>query len=359
MLPLLLPALRRVWRDAETLQLGLDPRRAVVVGGLTPPVGALLAHLDGGGPAHVALERAAPDPADRVAASRLLTLLDAAGCLTDGPPEAVPAALAPDAAALSLTAVRGRPEPRMARRAAAQVRVRGAGRVGGPLASLLGAAGVGRVVVEDAGATRPIDLAPGGLLTRDLRRPRAAALSRRLPRPAPRAGRRADDLVVIAMPGPGDPDPAPARALLLAGTPHLSVGVRENTGWVGPLVLPGDGPCLGCLEHHRTDRDPAWPLIAAQLGEPSPRVVDPCAISLALTVAGIAATQVLTLLDGDGPDLPATVASGAHGGILELTYPDWRVRRRGFAVHPACDCRRAAGAARTAPKAPAPATMTT
>ncbi|HVU74961.1 MAG TPA: hypothetical protein VHE83_18500, partial [Mycobacteriales bacterium] len=91
MLPLLLPALRRVWRDAETLQLGLDPRHALVVGGLTPPTGALLSQLDGGATALAALEQAAPDPADRVAASRLLALLDAAGCLAPGPAEVVPA----------------------------------------------------------------------------------------------------------------------------------------------------------------------------------------------------------------------------------------------------------------------------
>jgi bacteriocin biosynthesis cyclodehydratase domain-containing protein len=223
------------------------------------------------------------------------------------------------------------------------VRVRGAGRVGGPLATLLAAAGVGRVVVEDAGATRPADLAPGGLLGRDLNRPRGAALTRRLPRPVPRAARGRDDLVVLALPGPGDPDPAQARALLLAGTPHLAVGVRENTGWLGPLVLPGSGPCLGCLERHRIDRDPAWPLIAAQLGTPAARVVDPCAISLALTVAGLAATQVLSWLDHGGPGLPAAVADGTFGGVLEIAHPGWRVRRRGFAVHPACDCRGAAG----------------
>ncbi|HVU71829.1 MAG TPA: TOMM precursor leader peptide-binding protein, partial [Mycobacteriales bacterium] len=204
----------------------------------------------------------------------------------------------------------------------------------------------GRVVIEDAGATRPIDLAPGGLLTRDLGRPRGAALSRRLPRPLPRQRRTTDDLVVLALPGPGDPDPQQVHALLLAGTPHLAVGVRENKGWIGPLVLPGAGPCLRCLEHHRTERDPAWPLIAAQLSAPAARVVDPCALPLALTVAGLAATQVLALLDHDGPGVPEAVETGAHGGILELVHPGWQVRRRGFAVHPACDCRVVGGAAR-------------
>ena len=38
----------------------------------------------------------------------------------------------------------------------------------------------------------------------------------------------------------------------------------------GPLVTPGRGPCLRCLDLHRCDRDPAWPALLAQLALPAP-----------------------------------------------------------------------------------------
>lgn len=60
---------------------------------------------------------------------------------------------------------------------------------------------------------------------------------------------------------------SPARHLrwLRRDVPHLAV-VADDAGFrVGPLVEPGTGPCLRCLELARRDADAAWPVIAAQL----------------------------------------------------------------------------------------------
>jgi len=45
--PQVKPALRRVWRDRSTLQLGLDPAHAVVISGLDPGSARLIETLDG------------------------------------------------------------------------------------------------------------------------------------------------------------------------------------------------------------------------------------------------------------------------------------------------------------------------
>src|SRR5256885_11680544 len=45
--PMLKPALRRLWRDDTTLQLGVDPARAVVLTGVGPTEARLLAALNG------------------------------------------------------------------------------------------------------------------------------------------------------------------------------------------------------------------------------------------------------------------------------------------------------------------------
>jgi hypothetical protein len=47
--------------------------------------------------------------------------------------------------------------------------------------------------------------------------------------------------------------------------PHLPVVIGDGGVTVGPLVEPGDGPCLYCVQLSRTDDDPAWPAIATQL----------------------------------------------------------------------------------------------
>src|SRR6202008_2234899 len=62
-------------------------------------------------------------------------------------------------------------------------------------------------------------------------------------------------------------DPRVVRDLHSQGVPHLAVRVRDGTGLVGPLVIPGVTSCLGCADLHRSDRDAAWPAIAAQLRE--------------------------------------------------------------------------------------------
>ena len=52
-------------------------------------------------------------------------------------------------------------------------------------------------------------------------------------------------------------DPRVVRDLHAAGIPHLPVRVRDGTGLVGPLVIPGVTSCLRCADLHRSDRDAA------------------------------------------------------------------------------------------------------
>ncbi len=60
-------------------------------------------------------------------------------------------------------------------------------------------------------------------------------------------------------------DPRMLRELHAARIPHLPVRVRDGAGLVGPLVLPGVTSCLRCADLHRSDRDAAWPAVASQL----------------------------------------------------------------------------------------------
>jgi bacteriocin biosynthesis cyclodehydratase domain-containing protein len=127
------------------------------------------------------------------------------------------------------------------------------------------------------------------------------------------------------------PDPSAAEHLIAAGTPHLYAGVVEATGLVGPLVLPGETGCAGCLQHDRVDRDPAWPRLVAQWRSGRQRQVGPCDLALAATVAGLAATHALAFLDGRLPS--------SAGARWEVSLPGLQWHARPLWPHPACLCR--------------------
>src|SRR4051794_40054408 len=113
MRPLLKPALRRLWRDRETLQLGLDPSRAVLLIGLDPATTRFVELLDGTRDLAGIWEVADRVGLGRARARSVLDLLAAEGVLEDasGRPTPVPtpaherARLGPDLTSLAL--VRG------------------------------------------------------------------------------------------------------------------------------------------------------------------------------------------------------------------------------------------------------------
>ncbi|GAA2456312.1 TOMM precursor leader peptide-binding protein [Streptomyces mauvecolor] len=340
--PMLKPALRRAWRDRQTVQFGITPAQAVVVSPVDPATGHFLEMLDGtqGLPFLYERARALDLPPGQV--DELVARLTAAG-VVDDPTAGGPAAdalrnrsdalerLRPDLASLSLI----HPEPgdaarRLAARRAIRVQVRGAGRVGATIAAVLSGSGVGRVDVLDGGVAQPGDVAPGGLPERAVGERRATAAGQLVRRTAPggppRQGRDAEraplSLIVVAPREALDvyaPDAADAEVWVRAGTPHLYAGVVETTGVVGPLVLPGGTGCAGCLSLGRTERDPGWPRLLAQWRSGRQRTAVPaCDLAFATAVAGLAAGHALAFLDGD---LPASTGSRWEASLPRL---DWR-----------------------------------
>jgi bacteriocin biosynthesis cyclodehydratase domain-containing protein len=137
------------------------------------------------------------------------------------------------------------------------------------------------------------------------------------------------DLVVLIEHGAADA--GRADQLVSSDVPHLSVVVREDNVVVGPLVRPGDGPCLRCLDLHRGDRDCEWPSVLTQVLNPTADVPQPEETAVSILAAGLAALQVLGHLDGVGE--PA-----AAGATLEVELPDGLIARRAWPAHPRCGC---------------------
>lgn len=339
----LAPALRPLWRGDRTIQLGVDPEHSVVIEFADRRSARLLTLLDGTRSAEQVCADAPRLGIHHDDAGRILDALSSARVLCDSrsllPAQLTPAAalrLTPEAAALSL---RDRPHHAtpaavMRRRRAARVLVTGRGRLVAPIAALLAQSGVGAVHPALDGTTTEGDTAPYGLLHGDQGRPRQLAAVEAIHRSArdtvtTTIRQRDADIAVIV----GTPRPAVLEALANArhGVVHLAVWLRDGAVVVGPLVRPGLSPCLHCVDQHRRDRDPDWPLLALQLatGRSEP---EPCEATIAALGAGVAVREVLAHLDGGDPE--------SLGGTVEVTRTG-RIRHRSWSPHPACGCLRA------------------
>jgi hypothetical protein len=303
--PALKPGLLPVWRDRDTLQIGIDSRRAVALSGMAG-IAWMIGLLDGSRDRAQVIQAAVDRGIPAEVAERVLALLATAGALDDFPAGTLRvltpplrARLAAELATVSLAHGDGDGGARtLARRLAAQIRVHGGGRIGAGIASLLATSGVGRVTRADTGDDGP--------------------------RPPDRT--RPDLAVLVGR------SPMELRASLMREQiPHLAASAGEAIGIVGPLVIPGRSACLRCMDLTRTDRDPAWPLILAQL---TGRAPDPlaCDAPLAAAVAAQAAAQGLAFIDR------AAAAEAVTNGTLELFLPGWQWRRRTWPRHRDCAC---------------------
>jgi bacteriocin biosynthesis cyclodehydratase domain-containing protein len=297
MRPALKSGLLPVWRDRDTVQIGIDPRRAVALSGMSRAA-LVLGLLDGSRDRGQVIAAAASRGIPPSATERILTLLAAGGALDDFPastlrdlPPASRTRLAAELATTSLAHGDADGGARsLARRRDVAVWIDGERRIGRAVARILTASGVVRVMVGSIQDRRP-------------------------------------DLAVIV----GRQSPERLASLVANGLPHLAVLAGEAIGVVGPLVIPGKTSCLRCLDYVRASNDPSWPLILAQLTTRRP---DPPACDAVLTaaVAAQAAAQALTAID------KAPAATATINGTLELVLPDWRWHRRTWQPHPACPC---------------------
>lgn len=273
------PAMPVLIRPDGVVQVGWDPRRAMIV---HPPDGlsaAALADLLRGMQSGVAasdlqalaLDRGIADPTSW---ADLVASLVGAGLATTGPPH----------------------------RRSASIRIHGRG----PLSDLLASA-----------------LRCSGARVRQSRLNHAAAT------PA------TTDLVVLA-----DflvADPRVVRELHQARIPHLPVRVRDGTGLVGPLVIPGVTSCLACADLYRSDRDSAWPAVAAQLRG----AVGSADRATVLGTAALALNQVDRVIravhESDDPrragDPPPTLDT-----TLEFDVRTGSTVSRRWSRHPRCEC---------------------
>ena len=311
-----------LWRGPDVVQFELGDHRIMVRNVDPAEVAALVRPV----PPNVE----APPP-------RLAELLHEAGFLTrrasihPGDVD-VPAYLSADLGALIGRYGDDAPA-RLQQRRRAVVTVQGTSRISTPIAATLAAAGVGHVHLVGGSEASAADSCPGGILPTDegarFAIAGSAAVKRSSPsvHTGPTSAGQAPDLVILTDPGPTDP--AVRAGLHLDARPHLSAWVDSSRAVIGPLVEPGRSSCLRCADLTRREHDPSWPMLAVQLAA-RPRHRAMSDVALCVAVAGAATGQALGFLDGQQVE--------TTGGTMEWQLPDWRLRRRSWPPHPACDC---------------------
>jgi hypothetical protein len=350
--PRLLPGLPVLHRTHDELQIGTDPRHAIVLSGIAEPLVTLLHTLDGRDTAAELSARAGPE--NRAALDQLLADLASLGLVEDAiPPEVsidgapavgVPARLAADSSWWALRTAQGRVDAHARRHGAAMV-IHGGGRVAASLATLLAAAGVGWIHSVAAGTVTPEEVGCG-YLEEDVGLPRAAALRRAVLRGAPATNtaplprQRKPDLVLLA--DTVVPDPQLTNELFVAGAVQMQVWAGEGTGVVGPLIVPGRSCCLRCIDLHKADADQAWPTLATQLAGHA----QPADLASAQASAAFAVTQALRVLDGPrigGLPWRGIAELPVWGTAIEIDTFTGAISRTSWQPHPRCACGRNGG----------------
>ncbi|MBK5248781.1 MAG: hypothetical protein JJE50_05010 [Actinomycetales bacterium] len=319
------PGFEVYWRDRGASQIGVDPRCAVRLEGLSDAEQRLLDRLptalDGDELLVRGQELGIPEQDVTGLLERLVSARVLVAELPPGDPD-------PDDVYWHLAAAAGQPRP--APRSAAMVEIRGVDQLGLRIACVLSQAGVGTVLLRDERLVLAEDLGAGVFRESDVGAVRERVGLAVLRSVCPLVGVSAPsgarpDLVVVV--DHGVVDPVPLRILMREDVAHLPVLVRELDVVVGPLVRPGLGVCLRCVDLHRCDQDPRWPAVATQIAARPPRGVE---TSLAWLGAALAAHQALAMLDGR----PVAV----DGASLEVSASDPLPARREWAVHPECGC---------------------
>ncbi len=128
-------------------------------------------------------------------------------------------------------------------------------------------------------------------------------------------------------------DPRVVRDLHAARVAHLPVRIRDGVGVVGPMVLPGVTSCLTCADLHRSDRDEAWPAVAAQLRDTIGTADRPTVLATAALALGQIEEVIRVIRGQSDRPVPATLST-----TLEFDVVAGTIATRHWPRHPRCRC---------------------
>ena len=133
-------------------------------------------------------------------------------------------------------------------------------------------------------------------------------------------------------------DPRLVSDLVRCGLPHLSVRIRDGNGVIGPLVVPGQSSCLRCADIIRSELDPHWLHLSAQLlgsagHAESAMIHASVALALAEIDAALSALDLPSVVD-----LPSAASAASLSSTLEIALRPYRITTRRWPRQISCSC---------------------
>jgi bacteriocin biosynthesis cyclodehydratase domain-containing protein len=117
-------------------------------------------------------------------------------------------------------------------------------------------------------------------------------------------------------------DPGLRGYWLRDDVPHLPIVFGDAEVHIGPVIEPGIGPCLYCLERQRADADDAWPAIASQLlGKRSLTETPLMSAEVAALAARIVVSRFRQGASSESVSWHLDVASGTLSARRERPHP--------------------------------------
>lgn len=263
------PTLPLLWRTPTEFQIGFDPPAAITLTAVTPAIEHVLGALGAGATLPRLEELGERGGLSPKAVHALLTLLD--------------------------PALENHPAPELPRRRTRIPRWSVLGQFRGHPHPLV------RAIAQTADTSH---LDPPRTTLEDTRRPALVVL--------------VDNYVI---------PPHRYAPWLSEDVPHLAVVCWDRQVRIGPLVEPGIGPCIGCVQRFAATRDPTWATLATQAHR---------------TLAASARPPISAL--AVGPVLAAVHARLRAGsrelraGILIVDGTSIHGRREPVVPHPECAC---------------------
>lgn len=337
-----------IWRDPNTIQIGLDQNK-VVISDLTIAQQQIIEALYSGlvdGQQDVLDETFKTEPgATQELIAKLSPVMELPSSVSNSYGDWQQVAFAElSRAALDYQV---NPEMVLAERWQRVVHIDQLDKAGVLLAKGLLASGVGKIVTHDDGRVLNTDVGELGFNKDQVGFSRFEILNSELKRvllPQTKTSRFIDltykpskDLKVSFAVTVGHLATRPATYIrwLNRDVPHLSINFDLYETQISPIVIPGMTPCLNCLAEFKVDEDPAWPAIASQLIE-LPRTRDDSATLLSAT--GLALRSILRSLDESAGFEITSDSQKEYRSGYRIEYSSGNVYRTSYDFHKLCNC---------------------
>ena len=223
-------------------------------------------------------------------------------------------------------------------RLSADIQIYGAGRLGMTIALLLATGGFQKIFVKDEQLITASDLSAWGASRIDVGMRRDKVAMQLIERVQAGATQRTGSsqategqrLKILAPDCVADYpwiSPDQSDACLASDVPHMFATLAGSQSMVSSIIQPGLNGCIRCLHSYLTDRDPAWPIVCAQLIGRTSQDVSPT--GLVMTTALKVTAKVSEWID----------SANNQANLIEVSnWPEQRTQKIWNEPHPSCGC---------------------